>query len=73
MLGRLANVIYYFCVLIGVCIFAYWALLGIGEYINQSHIDALIGGPLIGFLLLSISIIIGWSVRYIITGNKSLL
>lgn len=73
MLLRLANVVYYLCVIIGMLTFIYWFFLGFSEYLNQSRYDSLFGGSLIGFIFLSISSLIGWAIRYVITGNKSLL
>jgi cell division protein FtsX len=72
MLERLSNVIYYFLIFIGILVSIIGIYMNREDYIKTGLVEYIYYGLFIilsGFFIF----VIGWSIRYIITGNKSLL
>ena len=71
MLERFANVIYYFFILVGILVAVIGVYMNRSDYANTGYVEYIYYGlffVLFGFFIF----IIGWSIRYILTGKKSL-
>lgn len=72
MLERLANVIYYFFRIFGTFAFAGWVYLGLDDYKRYGTTNNLTEAAFVGLVIGFILYIIGWCIRYVLTGNKQL-
>lgn len=72
MLERLANIIYYFFYACGIFIFGGFVSMGLDEYKKYGSLDSLPGVAFVGLIIGVIPYIIGWCIRYVLTGKKGL-
>lgn len=71
MLERFANVLYYFFILVGILVAVIGAFMNKSDYAKTGNVEYIYYGlflVLFGFFIF----IVGWSIRYILTGKKSL-
>jgi hypothetical protein len=72
MLERFATVMYLIFFAIGFAIFVGFVGLGYNYYSSYGNLINLIKASVVGIVCFAFSFFIGWSIRYIITGKKSI-
>ncbi len=72
MLERFATILYLIFFAIGFAIFIGCVGLGYNDYSSYGNLINLIRISVVGIVCFAFSFFLGWSIRYILTGNKSI-
>jgi hypothetical protein len=73
MLERFATILYLISFGIGFAIFLGLFFMGYGEYTSYGDITIIMKSSAVGLVCFMLSFFIGWSIRYILTGKKSII
>jgi predicted PurR-regulated permease PerM len=72
MLERFANVVYYFFISLGVLCAFIITYICYQDYKRLNRFDLMTDAFLIDIVICFVFFIIGWSIRYVITGRRSI-